>query len=82
MLLSISIRKCHRWTNLCKTQKRINVLVQIRTYWWEKLPKINKRTGTFIRNSRVSCQTTRSQGDQGFYKQVNRLWMNTLTVFK
>ena len=33
--------------------KRINVLVQIRTYWWEKLPKINKRTGTFIRNSRV-----------------------------
>jgi hypothetical protein len=21
--------------------KRINVLVQIRTYWWEKLPKIN-----------------------------------------
>ena len=33
--------------------KRINVPVQIRMYWWEKLPKINKSTGTFIRNSRV-----------------------------
>ena len=33
--------------------KIINVLAGIRPYWWEKSSKINKRTGTFIRDSRV-----------------------------
>ena len=33
--------------------QKINVLVLIRVYWWENWSKINKRTGTFIRNSRV-----------------------------
>ena len=32
---------------------KINVLVLIRAYWWENWSEINKRTGTFIRNSRV-----------------------------
>ena len=35
------------------SSKRINVLVQIR---WEKSSKINKRTGMFIRNSRVGVK--------------------------
>ena len=34
---------------------KINVLVLIRVYWWENWSEINKRTGTFIRNSRVQC---------------------------
>ena len=38
---------------------KINVLVLIRAYWWENCSKIDKRTSTFIRNSRVCCQLLR-----------------------
>ena len=49
--------------------KRINVLVQIRTYWWEKLPKINKHTGTFFRNSRVALEPLQDFSKQHLIKR-------------
>ena len=50
---------------------RINVLVLIRPYWWENWSKINKRTGRFIRNSRVCvCAVFKNEYEKkGFFVQ-------------
>ena len=40
-------------TQIRKISISINVPSEIRAYRWEKIPKINKRTGTLISYSRV-----------------------------
>ena len=60
---------------------KINVLVLIRSYWWENWSEINKRTGTFIRNSRVLHQNSAAAMISNRLVQIFRkFYMGTKTL--